>query len=259
MIPNNVVIGFDTSRFRLSWVGPSNAIGYLILAARDAEGIVDRRCFFVPSKGAEGVSLDMGGSPWFFRVASILAGDGRGAIKWSNIYGPYSNAAAGTKAPPPAGVDAFSILHTRPIQNGLRAYVNYEGRGYIMIMETSRKPTLPNSDTVWSYQIDSVRRGSVEISNLVHPHTYFMRGTLLECTEFPIDRIISLGSGVCFRGMPEKPVHPLDAGSQSIHRSDSAVLRHTENAANVRFASHGDYIRHQAALARAGSDSIRRL
>jgi hypothetical protein len=261
MIPNNVIIRSTGVTFYLSWTGPINAVGYLVLAGRDTECVVDRRCFFVPSMGAEGMSLDMGGGIWFFRIASILAGDGRGSIKWSNIHGPCVNAAAVTKAAPPLESEPFSILHTRPIQGGLRAYVNYDGAGYIMIMEASRTSSLPNSDTEWSYQIDSVRRGSVEISGLVHPHTYYCRGSLLllpslsslEGTVFPTDRIIPLGSGVRFNATPEKPIRPIDVGAQSAHRGDVAVLRQTENVANIRFSSHADYLRYQAARARTGT------
>lgn len=252
MIPNNIVIGCDGIKFWLSWVGPINAVGYLVLAGRDTECVIDRRCFFVPCMGASGLSLDMGGGVWFFRIATILAGDGRGAIKWSNIHGPCVNAAAGTKAAPTVAAERFSIMHTRPIQNGLRAYVNYEGAGYIMITETSRTSTLPNSDTEWSYQIDGVRRGSVEIGGLNYPHMYYNRGSLLEGTVFPTDRIVSLGCGVHFNGAPGKPVRPVDVGAQSVHRGDIAVLRQTENVPNVRFSSHADYLRYQAARARAG-------
>jgi hypothetical protein len=131
--------------------------------------------------------------------------------------------------------------------------VNYEGAGYIMILEASRTSSLPNSDTEWSYQIDSVRRGSVEISGLNHPHMYYNRGSLLEGTVFPTDRIIPLGSGVRFNGTPEKPIRPVDVGAQSVHRGDAAVLRQTENVSNVRFSSHADYLRYQAARARTGT------
>jgi hypothetical protein len=254
MIPNNVVVRCTTdAKFSLSWVGPINAVGYLVLAGRDTECVADRRCFFVPCMGAEGLMLDMGGGVWFFRIASILAGDGRGSIKWSNIYGPCTNAAAGTKVPPPVSAERFAILHTRPIQNGLRAYVNYDGAGYIMILESSRTSTLPNSDTEWSYCIDGVRRGSVEIGGLIHPHIYYHRGSLLEGTVFPTDRIVPLGCGVQFKGSPEKPIRPVDVGAQSVHRGDAAVLRQTENVRYIRFSSHADYLRYQAARARTGT------
>lgn len=256
MIPNNITIGHDGIKFRLSWAGPANVLGYLILAGRDSECVVDRRCFFVPCMGAEGVSLDMGGGVWFFRIASILSGDSRGRIRWSNIYGPFNNAAAGTKPPPPSGgKEPFSILHTRPVQNGLRAYVNYDrAAAYIMILECSRSPSLPNSDTEWSYQIDSVRRGSVDIEGLIHPHRYFVRCSLLEGATFSTDCIIPLRDGVRCNGTPERPIRPVDIGT---HRADMAVLRQTENISNVRFSSHADYLRYQAARAHAGVDSIR--
>lgn len=256
MIPNNIVIRCDGcvgSKFWLSWVGPINAVGYLVLAGRDTECITDRRCFYVPCAGADGIGLDMGGGTWFFRIASILAGDGRGAIKWSNIHGPCVNPAAAGKGAPPLHSEKWTLQHTRPIQGGLRAYVNYGGPGYIMILETSRTSSLPNSDTEWSYQIDSVRRGSVEVAGLNHPHMYYNRGSLLEGSVFPTDRIIPLGCGVRFNGTPEKPVRPVDVGAQSVHRGDVAVLRQTENVPNIRFSSHADYLRYQAARARTGT------
>jgi hypothetical protein len=93
----------------------------------------------------------------------------------------------------------------------------------------------------------------VEIGGLTHPHMYFNRGTLLEGTVFPTDRIVSLGCGLCFNGTPEKPIRPVDVGAQSVNRGDAAVLRQTENVSNVRFSSHADYLRYQAARARTGT------
>ena len=174
MVPNSIAIRCDGAKFWLSWVGPMNAVGYLVLAGRDTECVIDRRCFYVPCAGADGIALDMGGGLWFFRIASILAGDGRGAIKWSNIHGPCVNPAAAGKGAPPLEAETFSVMHTRPIQGGLRAYVHYGGgSGYIMILESSRTSSLPNSDTEWSYHIDGVHRGSVEIGGLNHPHMYY--------------------------------------------------------------------------------------
>jgi hypothetical protein len=259
MIPNNIQIVEDGIKFRLTWSGPIQAHGYLVCVARDSEFILDRRCFFVPPVAADGVSFDMGSGTWFFRIGSLVGEvSGRGVIKWSNMYGPYINSAAGSKPPPPLGAPGGeSLLHTRSIQGGVRAYIHYDRAAYIMIMESSRTSTLPASDTSWTYQFDTVRRGSVDILNLDPLYKYTIRCTLMDGATFPTDRIVALSGGIRCSGTSEKPVRHFDSGGQSIHRADVAILRQTENERNITFSSHADYLRYQAARARAGIDAIK--
>lgn len=259
MIPNNIMIDLDGSKFRLSWVSSNQVHGYLVCAGRDSEFTVERRCFFVPRIGAGGISLDMGGGNWFFRIGSFVGeACGRGVIKWSNIYGPYVNSAAGSKPAPPMGPSGGELLlHTRAIQGGVRAYIKYDRATYIMIMESSRTGTLPASDTSWTYQFDTVRRGSVDILNLDHLYKYSIRCTLLDGATFPTDRIVALSGGIRCSGTSEKPVRHFDSAIQSIHRADVAILRQTENERNITFSSHADYLRYQAARTRAGIDAIK--
>lgn len=260
MIPNCISVGLDGIKFRLSWTGPLNAKGYIISAARDPEFIIDRRCFFVPCIGSAGLSLDMGGGAWYFRIATLVGDSAHGLVRWSNVYGPHTNSAAGTKMPPPYGTQNFSILHTRPLKCGLRAHIGYDRAAYIMLIETSRyNETLAATQTEWSFHMDAVSRGSVDALNLEYPHNYWGRCTLLDGAYFPTDKIVPLGPGLRFKGVPEKPVRHFDNGLQSLHRGDLAVLRQTENVSGVRFFSHADYVRYQAAKARAGVDSARRL
>jgi hypothetical protein len=262
-VPNNVNVGEDGARFRLSWVGPVHAHGYLVSAARDSEFTVDRRCFYIPPVGASGVSLDMGGGAWFFRVATIAGG----RIRWCNTYGPYVNSAAHGRPAPPAGTNDFTLLHTRSIKDGLRAHVDYARSAYIMIIEaaristaggTSASASMRASDTVWTYAEDTVHRGSVDVLNLEHPHNYAVRCTLLDGAVFPSDRIVPLGPGLRFQGTPDRPIRHADNTLQSLHRGDVAVLRRAENEPNISFSSHADYLRYQAARARAGIDAVRR-
>lgn len=250
MVPDNVSIDYDDIKFRISWIGPPGSRAYMILAARDSEFISERRCFYVPVC-ANNVSLDMGGGEWFFRVGCFIGND-RGTIRWSNIYGPYMNPVAGSKLPPPPSRTPFSILYTRPIQNGLRVHVDYPG-DYIMIIESSRLSSdLAVSQTDWSYQFDSVRRGFIDALNFTYPHRYNIRCSLLEGIAFPTDRIVCMGVGKRYQGVAEKPLRHTDLESQGQHRGDTAILRQTENSANVRFSSHADYLRYQAAKARVG-------
>ncbi len=249
MIPNNIGICEDGIKFRLSWVGPINALGYLVCAARDSEFTVERRCFFIPCMGAGGVSLDMGGGEWYFRIATITGG----RIRWSNIYGPLVNAAAGRRPAPPIDSNPFKLIHKRPIQGGVRAHIEYDRSAYIMILESSRyHPSLRASETEWTYSIDAVHRGSVDILNLEYPHNYHIRCTLLDGAAFPTDRIVPLGTGLYFQSVPEKPIRHADNGIQSIHRGDSVLIREVETLGAARFLSHADYIRYQAARARTG-------
>ena len=253
MIPNNIQIGEDGVTFRLIWVGPINALGYVVCCARDPEFTVDRRCFFVPKIGADGVSLDMGGGAWFFRIGTLAGNlNYRGRIVWSNIYGPYTNAGARGRSPPPHGSNVISLLHSRAIPSGLRAHVSYAGAAYIAIFECSRRADLRASDTQWTFHIDTVRRGSVDCLHMEHPHRYYVRCVGMDGAEFPTDRIVPLGTGIQFQGVPVAAVQPLDTTAQSTHRADIAVLRGNENERNIRFTSHADYLRYQAARARAG-------
>jgi hypothetical protein len=250
MIPNNIRISEDGMKFRLVWVGPIHALGYLVCAARDSEFTMERRCFYIPCMGAAGVSLDMGGGTWFFRIATIASG---GRIHWSNIYGPYMNMSAGTKLPPPLGANPFKLIHKRPIQGGVRAHIQYDRSAYIMILESSRfHPSLRASETEWSYHIDDVHRGSVDILNLEYPHNYHIRCTLIDGPNFPTDRIVPLGEGIQIQSVPEKPIRYKETGFQTIHRSDTAILRDIETVGAARFLSHADYVRYQAARARTG-------
>jgi hypothetical protein len=253
MIPNNIRISESGIKFCFSWDGPIHARGYILCAGRDSEFVTDRRCFFVPVVGATGCMLDMGGGPWFFRIGCITGGE-RGHIQWSNIYGPMVNTAAGTKPVPPLPKSDFKLMHSQSIMNGLRGHIQSTGP-YIMICESSRDTSLPASGTEWTYHIDSIGRGFIDILNLQHPHTYFVRYTALSGSEFPNDRIVSLCGGLKHSGIPQKPLRSLDNTIRSIASGDRAVLRQTENVRNMRFSSHADYLRYQAALARVSSGS----
>jgi hypothetical protein len=258
MIPNNIQIGEDGVKFRLSWVGPINALGYLVCCARDSEFTVERRCFFIPCIGADGVSLDMGGGTWFFRIGTLAGNlNYRGRVVWSNIYGPCSN--AGARPPPPHGSNIISLLHNRPIVSGIRVNVSYDRAAYIVIFECSRSADLRASDTQWTFHIDTVRRGSVDCLHMEHPHRYYVRCFGMDGAEFPTDRIVPLGVGLQFQGVPEKPIKHFDTAIQSLHRADQAILRRNENERNITFLSHADYVRYQAARARSGVDSVRRV
>ena len=260
MIPNNIQIGEDGVKFRLSWVGPINALGYLVCCARDSEFTVERRCFFVPCIGADGVSLDMGGGVWFFRIGTLAGNlNYRGRVVWSNIYGPCSNVGALGRPPPPHGSNVISLLHNRPIISGIRVNVSYDRAAYIAIFECSRSADLRASDTQWTFHIDTVRRGSVDCLHMEYPHRYYVRCFGMDGAEFPADRIEPLGTGIQFQGVPEKPIKHFDTAIQSLHRADQAILRRNENERNITFLSHADYVRYQAARARAGVDSVRRV
>lgn len=252
MIPNNVRISESGIKFCISWDGPINAHGYIICVGRDSE-FLDRRCFFIPVAGAAGCMLDMGGGPWFFRIGCITGGE-RGQIRWSNSYGPIVNSTAGTKSAPLLDKSEFKIIHSQSILNGIRAHIQTTGP-YIMICEASRDTSLPASGTEWTYHIDSARRQFVDIMNLQHPHTYFVRCMMLEGSVFPTDRIVSLCEGLKLSGIPQKPVRPVDNTARTASRGDIAVLRQTENIRNMRFSSHADYLRYQAARARVSSGS----
>lgn len=254
MIPKNIRISEEGIKICFSWDGPINAHGYIVCGGRDSEFVVDRRCFFVPVAGAAGCMLDMGGGPWFFRIGTVLGGE-RGQIRWSNIYGPIENTAAGTKSPPPLPKPEFTIIHSHSILNGLRAHIQTSAGPYSMICESSRDMSLPASGTEWTYHIDRVGRGFVDIMNLQHPHTYFARCTAIHGSEFPTDRIVPLCNGLTITGIPQKPVRPVDNTARVTSRADVAVLRQTENVRNMRFSSHADYVRYMAALARVSSGS----
>ena len=100
--------------------------------------------------------------------------------------------------------------------------------------------------------------GWTDCWGLNYPETYAIRAATLEGPAFPTNRVVVLGPGRVFPRVvcARTPFHRDFAEKQNA-RGDAILLQQRKVTPNMKFTSHGEYLRFQAALVRSGDDKAR--
>jgi hypothetical protein len=95
--------------------------------------------------------------------------------------------------------------------------------------------------------------GWVECWGMNYPETYAIRMSTFEGGGFPTDRVVMLGLGRTFpRAVCARTPFHRDFAEKQNARGDAILLQQRKVEPNLKFTSHGDYLRYQAAVVRSG-------
>jgi hypothetical protein len=253
----------DPAVLGFSWLSPTSAKGVLVQIASNVEFAATSesekvRTFLLPN--VAGCTLDAGHGQWYVRVGALIGDIVEGSVEWSGIYGPWPilSSKPCVVAPPPK----FKILHTKPTPKGLILYTDPSERT-LAFWEVSEHPTFPAALTTWSYGVVS---GEVYVKHAnndnrrvyVRPHLLFVPVQMFEkplnLVETPLlgaeYTIHPLCSGRIASGVPIKPRPMVESSNVTQNRGDAAILHQQTITPNMKFSSHGDYLRYIGALAR---------
>jgi hypothetical protein len=121
--------------------------------------------------------------------------------------------------------------------------------------------TFPAGKTKWKWVADKGYMGWVDCWGLNYPETYAIRMSSFEGPEFPThqsDAFKLLGPGRIFPRVvcARTPFHRDFAEKQNA-RGDAILLHQRKVDPNMKFSSHSEYLRFQAAMVRSGDDKAR--
>jgi len=218
-----------------------------IQLATDLEFTKTVRTFCLPPCNA--CSLDTGVGAWFVRIGVWVGTDHSGVVEWSGTYGPTE--IVSKKGLVPVSKSALAVIHTQPIQNGLRIHTGALLPSYAFL-EYSEEPQFLANRTTTLYVHDN-GRGHVDCMGLLFPHTYFIR--FRSFTEAPGDlptaSIKMLGEGIVLASKkPAKPIQHSTHTDRTHTILDVHLVREVKEHKNFRFSSYTDYVKHKAAAER---------
>jgi hypothetical protein len=242
----------DLGKIRLTWIAPAfDTRAILVSFAKDAEFTVNRRIFVMPL-AAEAI-LTVGGGAWYARVGAAQGTPEQGIVEWSGIYGPVHISGEPTS---PTLIPAPLVLHSKPVDGGYRIHTG-KADPHVVIFEMGLVGDVgnrfPAGNTRWKWVAEKGHMGWVECWGMNYPETYAIRMSTFEGGAFPTDRVVLLGSGRVFPRVvcARTPFHRDFAEKQNA-RGDAILLHQRKVEPNMKFTSHGDYLRYQAAVVRSG-------
>lgn len=244
-------------KLHATWIAPSDAKAIFVAVAEDAEFTVNRRIFIMPVVGQAQLTVGIGN--WYVRVG-VAEGNEHGIVEWSGIHGPIS-VASGTPTPPTHPTPSLPILHSKPVDGGYRLHTG-KSDPHVVVFEMGLVADVgsrfPMGLTKWKWVVEKGFMGWTDCWGLNYPNTYAIRASTFEGPVFPTDRIVVLGAGRVFPRVvcARTPFHR-DFGEKQNARGDAILLQQRKATPTMKFASHGEYLRFQAALVRSGDDKAR--
>jgi hypothetical protein len=240
-------------RLALRWelFAKPNAVSVCI--AHNSEFTDTMRHFVLPA--VTSVQFDTGPGSWYVRIGAWNGTAQSGAIEWSGIYGPVS--IVSHKPVVPTVPMKLPILHQQAIQNGMRFFTSVS-TPYYVLFESSTTNTFTASSTKYTYVLDN-GRGQVDCGGLDPNVVYSLRISTLypDMSRFPTDSIQQINVGRALHGI--RCARPLRYPDTTAIKSGNAILNDSKHKPHMRFASHSDYLKFQAAKARTGEQVTRIL
>lgn len=235
----------------LTWAMAEGVQGVVILVATNSAYTENRRLFLLPP--VIGCQLDVGKGDWYIRVGVCIGSVDHGRVYWSGIRGPVP--VVTSKEVVPQGTATLKIHHTQGMANGVRFHTGrYDP--CIVLVEQCADRTFPAGTTKWNYQRE-LGHGWIECMGLEYPNLYSFRLNLLECKEFPKDTIITALEGVTLHKKgPTKLSRTVGLGlahssDHASSKAEAALIHEAKTRPSMYFASHTDYVRYQAGLAKS--------
>jgi len=249
MATGNVLARVDDSKIVITWdvFGEPRALSVQIAMDPDFTSFLNT--FLVPPQ-VKGVTLDVGGGHWYFRVGCFNGKKEYGVIEYSAIYGPA--VVPVEKPPQKLSPPSFAILHYKPILEGVRFYTDRTTPCYA-IMESCPSNKFNASDTTSTYSLD-FGRGYFDCLGLNSRTTHSVRIACWEgnVSEFPTDRVARLEQ---FRAAhyvkPTASVRRDISSLGTAAAAGAALLRESREKPVMKFASHTAYMRYIASKTEA--------
>jgi len=238
-------------KLALRWVTFAQANAISICIARNSEFTDTLRHFVVPVISS--VTLDIGPGLWYVRLGTWSGSAISGILDWSNAYGPIP--VVTSKPVVPTVPASLPILHKQAIQHGMRIFTGLVS-SYYVLFERSTDPTFPASATKYSYALDN-GRGNVDCLGMDFLYTYSLRISTMtpDRVKFPTDSVQQMSEGRVLHGLRcARPLRHADTGMTATLKSGNAILHDSKERPHMRFTSHRDYLRFQAAKAATGEE-----
>lgn len=246
-------VSTEQGKLRLTWIAPAfDTRAIFVSIAEDAEFTVNRRIFIMPL--ASEALLTVGGGSWYARVGAAQGTPEQGIVEWSGVYGPIHV----TGDPPafPTNLPVIPVLHTISVDRGYRIHTG-KADPHIVVFEMGLVADVgsrfPAGSTRWKWVAEKGHMGWVECWGLNYPETYAIRMSTFDSPTFPTGRVVLLGPGRVFPRVvcARTPFHKDFAEKQNA-RGDAILLHQRKVEPNMKFTSHSDYLRYQAAVVRSG-------
>ncbi len=243
----------------VTWMAPAfDTRAIFVAVAEDAEFFINRRIFVLPLCAEAKFRVGNGG--WYVRVGAAQGSPERGIVEWSGIHGPVRTSSATTTPTHPPG-PSLPVLHSKPVD---RAYRIHTGKSdpHIVVFEMGLASDVgtqfPVGKTKWKWVAEKGAMGWTDCGGMNYPETYAIRMSTLEGPAFPTEGAKLLGPGRVFPRVvcARTPFHRSLEDKQNA-RGDGILLQQRKVDPNMKFSSHSEYLRFQAALVRSGHDNAR--
>lgn len=230
----------------------------LVSVAEDAEFTVNRRIFLIPVTSE--VILTVGRGNWYVRVGAVQGTPDRGIIEWSGIHGPVL-VQAGERMTHVGSPGLLPILHSKPIDGGYRLFTNKTDPHYVFFEVGHAGDTgtrFPVGSTKWKWMHEKGHTGWIDCWGMLYPQTYSIRFLSFEGSAFPKDIVVPLLAVRTFANIScsRTPFYRTFEDKQNSRR-DEVIMQQRKIEPNMKFASHSDYLKFQAAVVRSGDDKAR--
>lgn len=245
-------------KLHVSWLAPAfDTRAIFVAIAEDAEFTVNRRIFILPVVGEAKLTVGSGG--WYVRIGAAQGTPERGIVEWSGIQGPvFINT---TDATPTLPTVSIPLLHSKAVTDAYRFHTG-KSDPHVVVFEMGLVADVgsrfPVGSTKWKWVAEKGYSGWTDCGGMNYPETYAIRMSTFEGPGFPTDRGTVLGPGRVFPRVvcARTPFHRSLEDKQNM-RGDGILLQQRKVTPTMKFSSHGEYLRFQAAMARSGHDHAR--
>ena len=258
MDPQNVIGAVVDNKLSLTWSSTIETRASIVSISQNNDFTKAPRHFVIPAGKLEMkdgeqipsetmVRLDIGAGIWFYRVGHCVGTHEKGVVHWSGTYGPV--AISSTKDIIPLEANPYEVIHTQSIINGFRIFTS-KTEPAIILAEVCRNASFSAAETKWQYT-KFFGHGSIDIFGMDHANTYSVRFSVFvpESSAFPTTSIKFLSRPIVFHNKRSaRPVSIFDNGDRATNAADKAIITDLKRNANIRFASHSDYLRFKAAM-----------
>ncbi len=243
----------------VTWIAPAfDTRAMFVAVAEDAEFTINRRIFIMPLVAE--AKLRVGKGAWFVRVGAAQGTPEQGIVEWSGIHGPvHITSTLPTSSSP--SFPSLPVLHSKPKEGGYRIHTG-KSDPHIVVFEMGLVADVgnrfPAGRTKWKWVAEKGAMGWTDCWGMNYPDTYAIRASTLEGPAFPTDRIVELGPGRVFPRVvcARTPFYRSLEDKQNAV-GDAILIQQRKVDPNLKFSSHGEYLRYQAALIRSGDDKAR--
>ena len=212
--------------------------GFAILIEVDRESI--KHLFAIPF-GTQQCALDLGPGNWKSRIGVMCGAPIQGTVTWSSFADPVvlETEKGPLKEIPPI----FELTRFLQIEEGLRLFTTMPQFSYCLAELWNVEE--PRDAAVWYYYY-TYDHSSIDIKHLQYTNQYNLCIRVLK--SLPQDTVDHVPVGITLeRKTAVTPNRYIDATEKASRLSGQAIINHHK----MKFHSHAEYLRYQAALAKS--------